>query len=284
MASRGIIEQDNFALHYIDEGKGIPALVIGSALYYSRTFSQNLRNHLRLIFVDWRGFAQIFGDVQAHDFDMNLVVDDIEQVRKKLGLDKVMIIGHSAHAIMALEYAKKYQAQVSHVVMIGMAPNLGLANYLATEQYWNDSVWPERKAEFEKAKLTMPDEKLAQLSPSERFVKWYVIRQGPRIWYDYNFDASPLWEGVIPNMVGFDHIYGVILRDIDITKGLDALDKPVLLALGRYDFAIAPISSWDPIRTQFKDLTVKVFEKSSHSPYYEQPELFDEELLRWIGR
>lgn len=282
MVSRGIIERDNFTLHYIEEGRGIPTLVIGSALYYSRTFSQNLRNHLRLIFIDWRGFAQTSKDVQAHDFDMDLVIDDIEHVRKKLGLDKVMVIGHSAHAIMALEYAKKYQAHVSHVVMIGMTPHLGVTNYQAIEQYWNDSVWPERKAAFEAARLKMPDEKLAQLSPSERFVTWYVIRQGPRTWYDYNFDASSLWEGVKPNMVGFDHMYRVILRDIDITKGLNTFDRPVLLALGRYDFAIAPASSWDPIRSQFKDLTVKIFEKSSHSPYYEQPELFDQELLQWM--
>ncbi len=45
-SSSGIIEIDGFKLRYAIEGSGKPALVIGSAIYYPRTFSQNLRNHL----------------------------------------------------------------------------------------------------------------------------------------------------------------------------------------------------------------------------------------------
>jgi proline iminopeptidase len=56
----------------------------------------------------------------------------------------------------------------------------------------------------------------------------------------------------------------------------------VFLALGRYDFVVARPSSWDRIRAKFRNLTVRVFERSGHTPPYEEPELFDAELLRWI--
>jgi proline iminopeptidase len=56
----------------------------------------------------------------------------------------------------------------------------------------------------------------------------------------------------------------------------------VLLALGRYDFISAPPASWDPIRPKFRDLTMRVFERSGHTPPYEEPELFNRELLAWL--
>ena len=57
---------------------------------------------------------------------------------------------------------------------------------------------------------------------------------------------------------------------------------PVFLALGRYDFVVAPPSAWDALRPQFHDLTVRVFERSGHTPQYEEAARFDAELVRWM--
>ncbi len=272
-----IIERDGFQLRCRIEGNGPPALVIGSSVYYPRSFSQNLRSHLKLVFIDWRGFAE--GPADGVTFDA--LLDDVEQVRRQLGLQTCIVIGHSAHALLALEYAKKYPQHTSHVVMIGISPNLGPGNAALAARNWQESVWPERKAALEERIRRMPEAELAKLSPAGRFVAWYV-RRDPEAWYDYTFDSSNLWEGVVPNMPLFDYLYGVALRDLDIAAGLESFKKPVFLALGRYDFIVAPPSAWDPIRAKFHDLTLRVFERSGHSPQYEEAALFDEELLRWL--
>jgi proline iminopeptidase len=36
------------------------------------------------------------------------------------------------------------------------------------------------------------------------------------------------------------------------------------------------------VRPKFRDLTVRVFERTGHTPQLEEPALFDAELLRWI--
>ena len=84
-------------------------------------------------------------------------------------------------------------------------------------------------------------------------------------------------------MAMFDYLYRIALRDLDVTKGLSDFHKPVFLALGRYDFIVAPPSAWDPLRTKFHDLTIRIFEHSGHSPKYEEASLFDAELLYWIS-
>ena len=73
-----------------------------------------------------------------------------------------------------------------------------------------------------------------------------------------------------------------VFRDIDIARGLDELDVPVLLALGRHDYLVSPYETWVPYREHFRDLTVRVFGKSAHTPPFEESELFDAELLRWL--
>ena len=281
IADTGIISAGLFQLRYRIEGSGIPTIAIGSAIQGPRLVSPQLRQHLRLVFLDHRGFAASPGRVDTSEFALDRLVDDIERARQELGLGRVAVLGHSGHALMALEYTKKYPAHVYHVIMIGMAPDLSAASAAAADRYWQESVSPERKAIMAENFQRLPDELLAQLPPDEQFIRTYV-RNGPRIWYDPRFDSSPLWEGVEVNRDMIDHVWGCVFRDIDITYGLATFDRPVFLALGRYDFLVAPPSAWDAMRSQFQDLTVRVFERSGHTPQYEEATLFNAELVGWL--
>ena len=281
----GSVMSGGFSLRYIIEGTGTPALIVGSSAYYARAFSANLRKHLRLVFVDHRGFAASPGPRDTTAFALDTLIDDIERVRVALNLGRIAVVGHSGHAFMALEYAKKYPANVSHVVMIGIAPDLSATSAAAQEEHWQATASTERKAVLAENIRQLPDEKIAVMpvSPGQRFIQTY-IRNGPKAWYDPRFDSTPLWAGVDVNMEMFSHVWGRIFRDINITRGLTTFDRPVFLALGRHDFLVAPPSKWDALRPLFKDLTVSVFERSGHTPQYEEATLFDEELLRWMKR
>ncbi|WP_218776739.1 alpha/beta fold hydrolase [Nostoc sp. T09] len=253
--------------------------MVGSSLYYSRTFSKNLRNSLKLVFVDHRGFSPPHDCKDISQYNLDLLVDDIELVRKELGFDNVIVIGHSGHAFIALEYAKKYPANVSHVVMMCAAPNFSPEGRAAAEQYLNDSVCPERKAALALNLTRLPQEMAT--APEKAFIT-YCLLMGPKSWFDYNYDATKLWEGVEVNMAMFDYVWGEVFRDIDITENLDKLEAPVLLALGQYDYLIPPAHMWESVRDKFSNLTIRIFEKSSHAPHFEEPELFDKELINWL--
>jgi proline iminopeptidase len=279
-AHRGTIRSGNYTLGYAVEGEGTPAFVIGSAVYYPRVFSQRLRQSLKLIFADHRGFAPTSDVGPASEYSLDVVLDDMDRVRRHLGLDKVVIVGHSGHGYMALEYAKRFPQHVSHVVMIATGPSHSAAHNEATERYWQESVCPERKVKLAQDLTLLPAE--IEAAPDKRFIT-FCVRMGARSWHDYDFDAAPLWEGVHVNMPVFDHLWGETFRDIDIRKGLDRLDAPVFLGLGRYDHLVAPYAAWDAYRTSFKDLTVRVFEKSGHTPQLEESASFDAELLGWLA-
>lgn len=277
---KNTIEIAGFKLNYTIEGQGTPAIVIGSSAYYPRTFSQNLRKHLNLVFMDHRGFTPTAGALDISAFELDVILDDIEALRQKLKLERLIIIGHSGHGFMALEYAKKYPNHVSHVVLIGMGPDNSAKSQSAADQYFQDSVCPERKAFLEENLKLLPAE--IQAAPDQRFIT-FCLRLGARSWYDYKFDALPLWKDVKVNMQIIDYLWGNVFRDIDITKGLEAFDKPIFLGLGQFDFLVAPFYTWNTIRHKFKNLTVRIFESSSHTPQLEEPQAFDKELLEWLA-
>ncbi|BDA77470.1 AB hydrolase superfamily protein YclE [Leptospira kobayashii] len=278
----GVIQtfrNDEFNLQYIIEGKGKPALVVGSALYYQRTYSQNLRNHLKLVFADHRGFAPNNLVKDKTKFELELLVEDIESLRKKLDLGKLILMGHSGHGYMALEYAKKYPENVSHLVLTCFAPSHSSENHAESDKHFDLTAAQERKTALAKGMSQLGD--AISKDPSKAFITFCLLT-GAKSWYDYDFDASELWADVEVNMTMFDYVWGEIFRDIDITKGLEKMDVPVFLGLGRYDYLVPPAHTWDGIKEKFKNLTYHIFEKSSHAVHFEEPELFDKVLIEWL--
>lgn len=282
MKSKDTIHFSDCDLGYIIEGNGPNALVIGSSAYYPQLFSSNLRNHLRLVFIDNRAFAPTPRTETPLTFSLDLLIEDIERMRQELQLEKVIVIGHSGNAFLALEYAKKYPHNIFHVVMIGTSPNFSEESYKNADLHWEAHASTARKEALKKQFELHPDTEMETIPENQRFI-WNYLRHTPRIWYDFSTDYSPLWKDVNVNPSIFDFVWGELFREIDITNNLADFDKPVLLALGKHDYIVTPPESWNPILPKFKNIEMKVFEKSGHSPFYEEAELFDTFLLDWLS-
>jgi len=275
------IEVSGFKLNCLVEGEGIPVLVPGSAIYYPRIFSSEIKKHLQFIHIDHRGFVPPPAeDLDNSVFDLDVLIEDFEEARAYLGLDKFIVMGHSGHAFMALEYAKKYPEHVTGVIMIGVTPDYSHTTHKAAEDFFEKEASPERKKALEKGMANLQE--MIAADPEKRFVS-YCLAAAAKSWFDHDFHAAALWEDLYTNMQAIDHIWSVVFRNIDVTKGLSDFDKPVLLMLGKYDFLTGPTELWDDIKNNFKDITIRVFEKSAHCPMYEEAELFDKALLSWLS-
>lgn len=280
MLQQGVVTSEGFHLRYSIEGEGFPVLVIGSAIYYPRTFLGDVRQHLQFIFVDHRGFAVSSTQPNADSISWDILLNDIELVRQTLGLDRFILAGHSGHAFMALEYAKRYPQYVSHLVLIGASPDFSADTSQARFAYFEQTANPERKTALQRSMARLPA--LNAADPDRRFVHLCVCT-GPLGWYDYDFDATFLWKGVTTNMAIIDEVWGVLFRDIDILIGLDELTQPVWLALGRYDYLTGLPFLWDQVQSKFNNLTIQVFEQSAHTPQYEEVGRFNQSLLEWLA-
>lgn len=279
--SSGEVNVKGVALRYLCEGSGLPALVIGSAIYYPRIFSRQLRKSLRLIFMDVRHFAKRAAVPDLDKLSLETYLDDIEQVRAQLELDRVVLIGHSHHGNLALEYAKKYPMRVSHVVLIGSPPVNVSATVKAAQMYWTSHASEERKSTLKARRSAARAEQLTdQITPEQAYVSDYVA-DGPKYWFDMNYDAAALWQGVPVNMELIAVFRSFFSDNYELAWDPEKLTAPILVMMGEYDYAVPP-TLWTDEQKARTNLTFHLFEHSSHTPPLEEPAAFERVLLNWL--
>jgi proline iminopeptidase len=131
-------------LEYYIQGTGVPCVVYNIPRLYQRLFSTELRKHAKLIFLDSRMSVPTVDSYDWRTVTMDTLVDDIEQLRKILGFEKICVIGHSLNGMIAVEYARKYPEHTSHVVMIGTPP-FSKEEDSVSNAFWDSVASNERK-------------------------------------------------------------------------------------------------------------------------------------------
>jgi proline iminopeptidase len=304
----GVLHVDGYDLRYMVEGDGRHALVIGSALYYPRVFSQELRDRLRMTFLDARPFAPALSGAQpvpaeCHQFasriggdtppeavfalaracTANVVgitrerfTEDVEAARAQLGLDRFVLVGHSMFAGMAVAYALEHPEHVSHLVLVGAAP----APRANPQSYWNEFASQARKDALARAQEQLAEERRRAPLPDDLEFNRFSFSQAPMREYNYNVDQRWLWEGVRSNLPLVLRYQETVLGIFE--QGLPELRTPVLAVLGKHDYPNPP-SAWESLRS-LPHLTVRVFDESGHAPMLEEPAEFDEMLMTWLAQ
>lgn len=276
----GDVPVEGGSLRYTIEGSGPPILVLGSTSYYRRTFSPGLRLHATLVFVDVRHFGRLEPGYDPVGTSLETYARDIERVRAEIGLGSAMVLGHSHHGNLALEYARRHPDAVTHLVLAGSPPVGVRATQEAGQRYWRSQATDRRRRLLRANRSALESSDVAGRSDAEAFVARYVA-DGPRYWYDPTFDASPLWKDVPVNMKAID-AFRRLFEDFDLESVLRPLRRiPTLVMMGRHDYVVPP-TLWGEATAMPEHLSLHVFDRSGHTPQLEEPEAFDRTLMEWL--
>lgn len=271
-----LVTSDGSELPYSIDGDGIPCVVVGDPFTTEKALSEELRTHIRFIFMHSRENVPSESLGETDDLTLDIFLDDIEELRTSLDLDKICVFGHSIQGRYALAYARRYPDHTSHVIMNATPPDWDLAFQEMQINYWYSQASEGRKEVLRENWETQPD----MLEPYP-FCSWCLdyVKDGPKLWYDPTYDASWLLEGWYSNPDVGDHFID-LLWQYDIEAG-DDLTVPVFLSLGKFDFVV-PYLSWDGRGATLPNLSIHVFQRSGHWPMLEEQALFDEKLIEWI--
>lgn len=281
MERTGICHSDGFDLAYRIEGEGAPILVIGSAVYYPRLFSSDIKQKYQWIFVDHRGFAKPKRELREEDSRLDAVLADIERMRTFLQLEDVIILGHSGHAFMALEYARTYPEHVRKVALFNTAPDNSQERQRKSESFFKETASPERKKRFETDIANLPQD--IEKDPERRFVHM-CIRAEAKSFYQERPHAAALWDGVLTNMPIMDELWGNTFARLNLIQRLADVQVPVYIGLGRYDYLVAPVALWDTVDDLYPHVEKVIFEKSGHQPMLEEPQAFEQSFRKWLDQ
>lgn len=270
-------------LWYTTLGTGTPCFVISAAgiPIYERMTSIKLAQRLQFVFVELRGTGRSGGNIVDLTFDT--MSDDLDALHAHLGLGRGLVWGHSVHGVLAIEYAKRRAASVSHAVAIGAPPRFTDTGAFSAKQkrFWTEDASAERKAILAANHAALaPEVVQTTLTSGESFIASYVAN-GPVYWYDPKFDATPLWADHVVRPEAAVHIFGTLTPGWDIER-LDPIGVPLFVALGRYDYSV-PYVIWEGLDTRLTSATIRRYERSGHYPHWEEPQAFSVDFFAWLG-
>ncbi|MCA1855062.1 alpha/beta hydrolase [Massilia oculi] len=117
-----VTTSDGVALAYTAAGQGIPCLFVhggpgsGSEVV-QRLAGEVLEKRFRMVYLDQRGSGRSASDPHK-DYSLERVVQDMEELRASLKIDKWVLMPHSFGGIIATAYARKHPDRVAGMVLM----------------------------------------------------------------------------------------------------------------------------------------------------------------------
>jgi len=290
------IVEDDIQLYHFSKGTGKNVLIIHGGPGFP--FSE-----------PWPGLDTLAGDYQFHYYDqrgcgkssrpidkfnstnyyknmtsldkilgLGAQVADIERIRRILGDDKLIIIGHSFGAFLASLYAAEFPEHVEAMVMVTPAPMFVLPM--------------EVEGLFEIIQKRLPD------NMQENYNKWY------KNYFDFKNIFSKTEADLVAlnkKLAGFfseatqismpfqgepggwmvHAMYLSMGQRHDYRDALNTVDVPVLVIHAAEDFQTEAASRI--YNKVFSNSRFYNIENSGHMPFYEQPDEFSSVIAEFLG-
>lgn len=260
----------NGKLHVSTYGVGEPLLIInGGPGMNSEGFAllaQELgKTHLAILY-DQRGTGKsIISEVNSQTMTMDLMVDDIETIRKHFGFEKWVVLGHSFGGMLASYYVKKQPEHIKSMILSGsggfdlsITRNLNLtARLTQTERdslnYWNRKISQgdtTYQARYNRGKY---------LAPAYVYNRKYAPIIAERLTQGNRQINSLIWQ----NMQAIN---------FDCTEAFKKFKRPVLIIQGKQDVMGDTIAK--ETHELLKNSILVFMEDCAHYGWLEQPEEF----------
>jgi pimeloyl-ACP methyl ester carboxylesterase len=195
------------------------------------------------------------GDAEIH-------ISDLEQLYRRLGVDRAILLGHSWGAWLSLAYAQRFPARVRGLVLV--CPPPVCAESPEQVHRWFSCLTPEmRRAVGEVSLSTLP--------PAERLNRRLEIVL-PLYFHDERGVQSFLARG-IRVADAYDERAVARLMEADLRPGLPHLDMPAVFIAGRHDRRTPPDYARE-IAAQMPNAELRIMESVGHFPFLEDPAAF----------
>ncbi len=217
--------------------------------------SLELQDVAQMVFIDNRGCGRS-KKTKPSDYTLENNIEDIEALRRHLGLNRICILGTSYGGIVAQGYAVRYPKQVEKLILVATSPcyrflDLAKKNLLErgnlkqiaiSKHLWNGT--------FKNSKQVMKFFKLMDPLYSTIAKKKHKAIYGK---------TQTIWshEALNKGFSGF-------LRHFDFTSQLKKITSPTLVLTGKDDWICGPTFS-KIIAERIPNARLKIFNNCSHA-------------------
>ncbi len=249
------VEVDGTILHYVDEGEGIPIILLhgtGASLHTWDSWAQRLKDKYRVLRITLPGFG-LSGPRSDKKYKIKDYVDLLESFVEKIGVQKFHLAGNSLGGSIAWLYTSLYNNKVKKLILINSSgyelDKVPFAIRIARNKYLNFLIKKISPKILIKKSLNEVyyDDKLISKSIINRYYK-LNLREGNRQAF---IDRA---------LTGF----------IDHTSRLKKITSPTLILWGKNDEWIN-VKFAQKFKTMIKTSRVSIMNETGHIPMEEKP-------------
>jgi proline iminopeptidase len=264
-------------LWYETEGHGEPLVMVpggpGDSHSVYHPFFSRLADHNRVIYFDAFGVGKSDRARSPKEYTFHRDVEDLEGLRRVLGLTQMNLLGQSFGGMVTQAYALKYPQFVKRLILIDTfysgqmwQANNQNANNEIRNQY--PEVWEElQELRAEGLRSSTPDhQELYDRVPLGLFY-FYDASKAKSVPFD------PANDQVYYTIAGNDADFSIggDIAALDFRADLQKLKMPILILAGRFDRISMPRYA-----IKFKKYAPQahfvIMEESGHFPYVEEPD------------
>lgn len=275
----GAFESNGLKFTYETQGSGSEVVIVvhgGAGLphEYFHPMLYNLSRYAKLVFFDRR--ADMLSAKSGHGMaSVDEMSDDIDALRKTLGLDRVTLLGHSFGATIALNYALRHPDNVKRLILVSAAAAI-------ENPYEGEKRILKTLSKAEMAAYKSSEGGTGAGKPCDRVRMRYSVLyphyfhklvpyEFDRGVYTVYFDALSKKEALASGSA-----------QLDVRAQLSGIKAPVLVVAGRYDQVTPPDQSSE-LASGLPHSRLVVLEHSGHFPFFEENYLFTEWVRQFMA-
>jgi proline iminopeptidase len=259
-------------------GPGTPLIVVNGGPGFAHDYMtpgdptwNRLAAHRRVVFYDQRGVGSSPALTKSQSCTLGDQIEDLEAVRKSLGVDRVDLLGHSWGGYLVMAYAARHADHIVHLMICdSAAPKWGDTEFMF-KNFYPDVVAREDGYGFAEAL----GDSAAEKGDVHEYTTMLFYSPENRDRY------MPMTSHFRFNMRINERLNDDLKR-YDLNPELAKFHFPTLVMCGRYDTNVAPSTAWK-IYKAIPGAQFHIFEHSGHLPWYEEPEAFLSTVEAFLG-
>ena len=236
----------------------------------------------RVVFYDQLGCGKSDHPHDPSLWEIELFVEELEVVRKSLGLDQIHLLGQSWGGFLAQEYMLTQPDGVQSLILADSAAST--ERWIAEANRLRAQLPDEVQATLKKHEEAGTTDDPAYAAATEVYYRRHLCRLDP--WPD-------CFQRTLDQLVQDPEVYNTMwgpsefycsgrLRDWDIEARLGEIHTPTLILSGEYDESTAAINQ--VLHQGIEGSGWVVFEGCSHTPHLEATEKVLQTLTNFLSR
>jgi proline iminopeptidase len=277
-----LVRIDDTSLFVVERGNGYPVIVLhgGPGLDHHEfaDYLDPLTDEFRLVLVDQRANGRSERPPES-TWTLERMAQDVIMLARALGLDRYAVLGHSYGAFVALQNAVDYPGMAAQTIVSSGVPSMRFLE-----------VVDRNLAMFEPIELreqvTTSWAREASIQTQEEFAEVMADQ------FPFHF-ADPLDPRIADYLERTKHtVYSPeVLRmfsangygGIEVEDRLGDIQSPVLVLGGRHDRTCTAEAS-EAIAKGVRNAKLRIFERSGHMTFVEEPELYVATVRSFLTR